>query len=114
MTREAERMPGPVESLLERARKRITPVGAWTQYYQARDASGGCTQATSPAAVCWCAAGALWAERGEDEHVAFNILDEAKPSTVPVTFYNDRPERTQSDILEWYDRAIALARERGL
>jgi hypothetical protein len=110
-------MAGPVESLLERARKRIEAPERWTQGADARRDDRMAVGAADKGAVCWCAEGSLLSEAGPDMRAPLNesirIMFEAADCGSVIDF-NDAPDRTHAEVLAAFDRAIALARERGL
>ena len=117
---------GPVEALLTRARKRIETPEAWTQHLTARASDGLAAHYNSASAVAWCSVGTMWAERDAlksyngSHYLArqgFNLLSEAvghPGSYASISISNDDPKRTHPEVLGAFDRAIALARERGL
>jgi len=89
----------------------------WTQGWQARTASGAEVADTDPAAVCWCASGALTAGAGDFSGAlsapmrgAMRELRAALPAGGMTSEWNDEPHRTQADVLALYDRAIERSR----
>jgi hypothetical protein len=105
----------PIERRLRRSRDRIGSPSRWTQHAYAVDADGRGVPTLDPSACRWCAGGALMAE-GDDGR-ARSLLLEVIGITSPgysVGDFNDVTWRKHVEILIVFDRAIALARERGL
>jgi len=114
------------EDLLRKARKRIENKQNWCKGYAAVDKDGlFITPTGSPAAVSWCAMGAIRREssvhygrmylgryrRYTKENVAALKARKALVDVLPEKFvvlsrYNDHPETTHAEILELFDRAI--------
>ncbi len=111
-----------VLEILRAARERIRT--GWTQGAMARDAAQRRVQPEHPLACVWCAAGALFAtttpheppEDSEARGVAMGLLTvEAKawdPRVAsleqnPLVVWNDRPGRTQAEVIGLFDAAIA-------
>lgn len=88
---------------------RAKVAAGWTQGAPGRDAAGNPADVMTQA-VCWCAIGACYAAASE------NYLGEAEQAifalkaVVPlnlISIFNDATDRTQADVLEVFDRAIA-------
>jgi hypothetical protein len=108
---------GEVVERLRLARSKLE--FGWTQTAPARDASGNVTPTDDAGAVCWCVFGAVhvvsdyrtwenaWkcVERAACEA---GFYGDHGTGNGPVRF-NDAPGRTQAEVLELIDRAIALA-----
>ncbi len=111
-------MMKPSEAL-RKVRELITPKGAWTQNNWARDADGYGTRPWGDNAVCWCSMGACDAvmhNEGREDYVGqgsglYIWLDKAVAEW-PSDF-NDMTYRAQSEVLDAFDRAIALAEAEG-
>lgn len=106
-------------NVLIAARARISDRSEWCKGAEARNAQGASVDPRSPAAVRWCATGAL-AREGEYDPafpaavaaIAWAIADFLPAGRVFVSAYNDDDRTTHEDILALYDRAIARAREK--
>ncbi len=107
-------MSGAVETLLARARVRITPREAWTVGAYARNAGLEEVGAFDSTAVCWCASGALDVEVREFSRAEYDTAYRTLAGVMPggVVDFNDTSPHTA--VLGAFDRAIALAKERGL
>lgn len=92
--------------LLRGMRKLLTPEGAWCQGARARLASGLSCQATDWKAQSWCLLGAVEKVTG----LLLYSVAQAPPALLaagnPIAF-NDRPGRTQAEILAFLDEKIA-------
>ena len=113
-------MPANATSkILRRARRILTPPEAWCQNANARDAAGNCCDPGDAAAARWCIDGALARAGGNanlDTLATTNhwkaVAVQLKPRTAgfgSLTIWNDRPRRTQRQVLALLDRAIAAA-----
>ncbi|MCC7368778.1 MAG: hypothetical protein IT306_10170 [Chloroflexi bacterium] len=106
----------PTRDILLRARALIADRRRWTRDVTARDRHYRPVSATEPAAIQWCALGALL--RVADDPAAFvravNLLEMAAAALFKrsVRWVNDRPGRTaHADLLAVFDHAIAAATE---
>lgn len=107
--------PKSVADVLDAAADLIEPEGAWTQGAYARTAKGFCIGPHEDAATCFCMRGAL------RRVGAVGDWDESSPATRAIGFqtarqmtqWNDRPRRTQAEVVAKLREAAALARERG-
>lgn len=109
--------------ILERAQERIRDPKHWTQGVEARRASGHPCAEDSPAAVRWCATGALYAEvppggstqaERDARIAAFKALSEvATADRESIVSINDEGPRREAHarIMELFDRTIATLRE---
>ena len=87
----------------------------WTQHSYGRDAEGiPCRDLAD--ATCFCAIGALiMTDRGAKPSENCNKATLLLTQEIPPEFYsrlddwNDRPERTQAEVLAAFDRAIEMA-----
>lgn len=116
---------GPIESLLIEARSKIANPEHWTQGAHARTVTGAICNAGSGDAFCFCASGALYAsyckslslldklKYSERSAKAYSLLCETADGG-NIEWFNDAPNRKHRDVLVAFDRAIALAHERGL
>lgn len=101
-------MSDPVLDLLTRARARIEKPEAWTKGAIARTSDDERTLARDPQATCWCALGAIAAERGgEVHHPAWQAVQQQLPAGESIGSFNDHPDTTHADVLALFDRAIA-------
>lgn len=94
------------------ARALIAEPEAWTQGAFAKRADGGNTAAIAPAAICWCARGAIeMASRGsfENENAAVYAFQKANDTPSFIAEWNDAPERTHAEVIAAFDRAIEAA-----
>ena len=109
--------------VLKEARALISDKEAWTKGAMARDKYGDIVYASSPNAVCFCAAGAVEQVSGDPDifHAAIAQLNAVVKEQYPelsfesfekglpcITVVNDTPETTHEDILKFFDAAIAL------
>lgn len=98
----------PREALVA-ARELLTPEGAWTQGAFARVGRGGNPIGPAePRAKCFCIVGALKRVCPWEASLAFRALERAigvRPGD--VVNWNDTPGRTQAEVLEVLDKAIA-------
>lgn len=80
----------------------------WTQGYLARDERGLVTRPSGDEAVCWCCIGALSAvAKCGPIWSAVDALSGAVGGAGQIARWNDAPKRTQAEVLEAFDRAIA-------
>lgn len=106
--------PATPLTILVKARKLITPKGAWTQNVFARGRTGRSVSIDSPRAVCFCAWGALERVSPEDEFDAdiyracLAALDDAADGS--ILLFNDENGRKQKEVLAIYDMAITRLR----
>lgn len=96
---------------LEKARDLIAQEGKWTQGWFARAANGDAVIAECDDAVCFCMAGAI--KRVTDKNSMYiRALTTVQDAVgMNVGSFNDDPTRTQAEVVEAFDKAIALARE---
>ena len=86
----------------------------WTQKTMARNAIGKPVMPDSPYAVSWDLIGGMYKACFESQ-ANFSAMEDALIAVLPASFkeqldlphYNDSPERTQSDIVELVNAAIA-------
>ena len=83
----------------------------WTQGWYAKNKQGQHLSVHSPDATCWCSIGALIAVSGptDDFSACERLLNEVVSDNGIVTF-NDRPWRTQAEVLAAFDKAIEASR----
>ena len=125
--------------ILTKAKEIISPPGNWTQHASARDSTGDKVIPKSPAAVCWCATGAInsfadelkedgtMVSRIQDTSLAIDYLaksiklvteqvpdrlahDKFRSERIIVAF-NDTKGRHHEEIVKRFDQAISLAEE---
>lgn len=121
--------PTAVAELLERAGRRLTD-DAWTQGVIARLESGRATSGGDPAAVRYCAVGAisaecyaaisdpadvqaykaLWTPAAEALVEAIGAAQAAGTLSLRISTWNDDPSRSAADVRERCDRAAAQLR----
>ncbi len=92
----------------------------WTQGTPARDTSGDCVSPRSPAAVCWCALGAIAASSGTPAWAVPPEVRSALALALPgdwgkcrIAMWNDHPLRTQAEAVAVFDRAAEIEEERA-
>lgn len=82
----------------------------WTQDAYARDAAGRIVDSQSPDAVRFCCSGAIYTT----EHPLRGSVDAralvGQVIGVDLEVWNDTPGRKHKEILDAFDRAIALAK----
>jgi len=109
--------PATVLELLVAARELIGVREHWCFGALANTKLGRVTAPSSPAAVSWCAIGALYkiagARHQTERNEAKQLLDDEADllACVPIVVLNDEGNYTR--VLRLYDRAIARARELG-
>ncbi|PTQ64480.1 hypothetical protein C8J45_103330 [Sphingomonas sp. PP-CE-3G-477] len=106
-----------VADVLERAADLIEPDGAWVKGELGYDADGNRIpdREVIHSAVCFCVAGAIWraADVGADDTIvwdAFKSLGRSANFRTGVGPWNDKPERTQPEVVAALRRAATLAR----
>lgn len=102
-------MSPQVLEAIKRARARITPAHAWTQGYDAKNKFKQNVPFHSDKAVCWCAAGALAAERPPNDGLdwaleAFLAVLKKRGECTYLSIYNDT--HTHEQILQLFDEVI--------
>lgn len=98
-----------VAEVLRKARAKITPEGAWTQEYLARDAANCPVSEVDPSAVCWCAFGVIGAVSSMDTWMAAIGIFGRAIGERAIGYWNDAPERTHAEVLAAFDKAIAAS-----
>lgn len=88
----------------------------WTQNAMARDEYGAVVDYQDDAATCFCMNGAMWraAWPFRARHSAGYIMAEDVLRHVVggnYAHWNDAPERTQGEIIDAFDKAIAYVEE---
>jgi hypothetical protein len=96
--------------VLERAAALIEPEGAWIQGFIARRRDGFPTSVKAGGS-CWCLLGAVAEAAPGDYATAWGFVKQTT-SAVPVA-WNDRPERTQAEVVTALREAAELARSEG-
>lgn len=100
---------------------RATIEQGWAINAMARDAAGIEVDEDSETAVCWCANGALalatppgpCGRTGDEFYVPFKAAQDSLKRAIGIAEraslaeWNDRPGRTQADVLAAFDKAIA-------
>lgn len=97
--------------ILTEARELLSDESRWTKGVVARKESGEPVLPNHPEACSFCTLGAIAkvAEGDEVYYPVMSILRHVMGQT--ITFFNDAPERKHSEVLEAFDKAIALAKE---
>ena len=117
-------MGNNVVSVLKLGRELIE--AGWTQGALARNAMQEEVLYVDTHATCFCTSGAIHRalyknapveNYGETVDDVFDIVwdllgDEYYPGGIAL--WNDNPDRTKEDVLELFDKAIAMAKERGV
>lgn len=107
-----------VADVLERAADLIDEPGRWTRGHIARNSAGEGVPADHPAAVCWCAVGALERVSGEQGgkpfHALLRVVGDFPDEATFGEKWNDAPGRTQSEVVSKLREAAALARKEGV
>lgn len=98
-------MASRVVRVLEEARARVAK--GWCQRAYALDADGKPLWATDRRATKWCLRGAVFASAYDDHEEPFLCL--ARAGVGEGTAWNDKPGRTQAEVIAVLDHAIALA-----
>jgi hypothetical protein len=99
-----------VRAILVRAKELVT--SGWTQFWYACDEDGSSCDSFSNEARCWCSHGALTRSR-VDLDCALTSRSEASEifrvanDIENITIWNDAPERTQSEVIAAFEKAIA-------
>ena len=108
--------------LLEKAKKKIEK--GWCQETLAKDAKGRIVSERSRDACQWCSVGAILAalpikEWRKEQEIGFSTLAETMEGflekamgSVSVAHWNDRPGRTQQQVIAAFDKAIAAAKKK--
>ncbi len=101
--------------LLIAARKKIATPDRWTKVALARDAKGDPTFPFDSDAVCWCIEGSLYSILKGQSYAIDNAMSVVNIAIgnphLTVQLWNDRPERSHSDVMAVFDRAIAISEE---
>lgn len=94
--------------VLEKARELIATPERWTKGALARDEHGIEVPTCCDDAYCWCMGGAISAvsENGS-VYRSWGVVE--RIVSMHIDKFNDAPERTHAEVLEAFDRAIALA-----
>jgi hypothetical protein len=82
----------------------------WCQGASARDSEGRVVRIDKPEACCWCSIGGIYASAVGDDATGDRALAALVRALNPpslLSFWNDEPARTQTEVLELFDRAIA-------
>lgn len=88
----------------------------WTQGAFARDRDKNAIGSRDDRAVCWCYQGALYAAMPASR-MSWEPIESLLHEVTEVDYlpnYNDDKKRTKAQVLESVDKAIKLAKERGL
>jgi hypothetical protein len=103
-------MTKTVLEVLEGALEILRDPKRWTKGTLARDSSGKPTDISGNYAVCFCASGAII-------KASFNIgYMKARHSlsdvvgNCSISWWNDAPERTHAEIIQGFEKAIAVER----
>lgn len=110
--------PRAASAILREARALIDKPEKWAQGAYGRDQYGRKIGGSTRRAVCFCAIGALNSSGGG--RAAKDALARALPvgacvpygrSEASVIEWNDAPGRTHAEVMDAFDRAIALAEQ---
>lgn len=103
--------------VLAKAADLIEPEGAWIQRSYARDRMGHFVDYTSPGAACWCAEGAIFRQIPDadmsDVNAVWRFIAMAEPEAHDTPYWNDRPGRTQAEVVAALRKASELAKAEG-
>lgn len=109
--------------ILQKTRDLLSDPSHWTKGEFARDASQKWTNVRNPEATCWCSWGALsrtivdfqLEETGQNIplHEGFSQVPTLRTRGDNITLMNDHPDTTHAEILQGFDNAIRIAKERG-
>lgn len=111
--------------ILQKTRDLLSDPSHWIKGDLARDDSQSWTNPNHPEAVCWCSWGAVSKVRVDlkDEAKQLGILLEGFKEVPTLRFrsgvyptipsMNDHPDTTHAEILQGFDNAIRIAKERG-
>ena len=120
-----EIVPKTVADILTAAADLIEPEGRWTQGEQARNKRGQRVSDSACNAVCFCASGAIWraARRAgitglsspngkaiDEAHRALSEIVNRPSHAMSVPDWNDRPTRTQGEVVAALRAAAEKAR----
>jgi hypothetical protein len=102
-------------TVLEKAKELISKPEFWVKGSNATDSDGVSTAILDPYACRFCMNGALlrvtgFASPTKDYDDARRTLYEVIPGNDQMHRFNDKPETTHADVMEIFDKAIALAR----
>ena len=86
------------QAILNAAADLIERTG-WTQGHYAHDKDGHPCQPRSSSAVCFCALGALEAQRLNDEQMGSAHEELAWRVGASVSLWNDHPDRTKEEVI---------------
>jgi hypothetical protein len=102
-------------AMLMEARQRVAD--GWCTGAVARDRDEAGVLAWSPSARSWSILGAIlasWHDHGSVEPIITSVSALAKATGASaVEVWNDRPARTQEEVVAAFDRAIELTRDPG-
>jgi len=98
-------------NLFKQARGKIYYKKNWTQYVFARDKDGNTIDATSPAATCWCALGALQVIADKNRQYSFAELRDTLYDLAhicAVTNVNDanNPNKAHKEVIRIFNQVI--------
>lgn len=94
---------------------RSTIAKGWTQGCSARNRQGNPCVPCSPEAACWCLVGSFTHNPNIPMHVrisgrqAINSVLEHRNELPDIEVWNDKPGRTQQEVLDLLAEAITLA-----
>lgn len=101
------------------AKNLISNPDNWTQEVSARDCTGNYIYSSNPEAVCWCSVGALHKVTKDDwplidktvKHLRLFLEQELKYYD-GIANFND--SHTHAEVMAFWDKAIAAAKEKGI
>jgi hypothetical protein len=97
---------------LRKARELITPLRRWIKGSYARDACGYTAYINESDAVCFCAMGALYRSYCVDVDTEIDA-EKLLASVIGGSVINFNDGHTHAEVLDAFDRAIALAESEG-
>lgn len=97
-----------VAQILREARELISDPKRWTQGKNARDVNDQFADPIGPAAVCWCAEGAIRRVVAEDWYRLHSLLATLN-AEVNDAIHRFNDSHTHTEVLAAFDRAIELA-----
>lgn len=97
--------------ILRAARAKVEK--GWCQGPPAKDGNGHATYSGSDRACKWCSVGAIWSvlDATTGEQACAEVAIQNALGVTSLAFWNEKPGRTQAEVLEAFDKAIALAIE---
>lgn len=95
------------KKLLTCAADLLEKPGAWTQKQNAREANGIVVFPTDPDAVCFCSFGAMIKCMPAATEFKYAAVALGFPSVADLIVWNDKPNRTQTEVVAAFRTAAA-------